>query len=133
MAGWACSTLLSTLDPLCQTVENLFYVSFLIRDGRAGILQDSNGLPTLRTFATSITPSPAAMARLTRLRQPDALNPRSAAQIRAEDVQKQQAILSLDYATWRALIDAYGITKSMIPDRQESENGCAVAARGWYA
>ena len=33
-----------------QTVENMFYVSFLIRDGTAGIYSDSNGLPTLRKF-----------------------------------------------------------------------------------
>jgi hypothetical protein len=30
-----------------QTVENLFYVSFLIRDGKAGIQVDDNGLAYL--------------------------------------------------------------------------------------
>lgn len=30
-----------------QTVENLFYVSFLIKEGNAGIVKDRHGLPTL--------------------------------------------------------------------------------------
>lgn len=35
-----------------QTVENLFYVSFLIKDGTAGFGNDSNMLPTLRKYTT---------------------------------------------------------------------------------
>ena len=31
----------------CQTVENLFYISFLIREGRVAVGRDPNGLPTL--------------------------------------------------------------------------------------
>lgn len=33
-----------------QTVENLFYVSFLIKEGSVGFGNDGNGLPTLRKF-----------------------------------------------------------------------------------
>lgn len=34
-----------------QTVENLFYVSFLIKEGNAGIIKDSQGLPTLGMYS----------------------------------------------------------------------------------
>ena len=41
-----------------QTVENLFYVSFLIRDGTAGFANDSNMLPTLRKYTVILCPWP---------------------------------------------------------------------------
>lgn len=37
-----------------QTVENLFYLSFLIRDSTVGVAADSQGLPTLREFSSSL-------------------------------------------------------------------------------
>lgn len=37
-----------------QTVENLFYVSFLIKDGTAGFGNDANMLPTLRKYPMAL-------------------------------------------------------------------------------
>lgn len=39
-----------------QTVENLFYVSFLIKEGSVGISSDGDGLPTLRKFSRTKSP-----------------------------------------------------------------------------
>ncbi|KAI0019924.1 Nse4 [Xylariomycetidae sp. FL0641] len=92
-----------------QTVENMFYVSFLIRDGRVKIVFDSNGLPELHPVD----------------RQDEPGNSKSSAQ-------KQQAVLSIDMQTWQDIIDAFNITESIIEHRQEqSQQG--PGARGWYS
>ncbi|KAI9845744.1 MAG: nuclear protein [Sclerophora amabilis] len=95
-----------------QTVENLFYVSFLIRDGSVGIAEDKDGQPTLH-----------------------ASSPRTAAAAKAEAIQKHQAVFNLDHKTWYDIIDAFGILEPMIPNRTEVEEGSgadAVGATGWY-
>ncbi|KAI9731136.1 MAG: nuclear protein [Cirrosporium novae-zelandiae] len=91
-----------------QTVENLFYVSFLIRDGLAAVGEDRHGLPTLQ-----------------------ASKPESVGKLKEKGIKKHQAVFCLDWPTWEGLIDAFSIRESTIPHRQEDEaptNG----ARGWH-
>lgn len=117
------------INPLSfgQTVENLFYVSFLIRDGTAAIGNDSSMLPTLREF-----PSPTSVVALINVRNfADATKPRGAKEIKEEGISKHQAVFHLDFQTWEDLIEAFGIKKSIIPNRQSTEE-TQVSASGWY-
>ncbi|KAL8658165.1 MAG: hypothetical protein Q9226_001215 [Calogaya cf. arnoldii] len=91
-----------------QTVENLFYVSFLIRDGDVQVGQSEDTLPTL----------------IPRER-------RSRDEQQATGTQKHQAVFHLDYDTWEDLIDAFDVKDSIIPHRQ-SEEEAQVNASGWY-
>ncbi|KAF2634805.1 Nse4-domain-containing protein [Massarina eburnea CBS 473.64] len=90
-----------------QTVENLFYISFLIKEGNAKILVDDDNLPLLVPAQTL-----------------------SVGEHRAQNMEKQQAIFSLDYQTWQDLIEAFNIKESLIPHRVSEQ--AKVASGGWY-
>ncbi|KAK5137870.1 hypothetical protein LTR08_006639 [Meristemomyces frigidus] len=91
-----------------QTVENLFYISFLIKEGALGVQEDRNGLPTLM---------PREATSLEKQRE-----------LRTK---KHQAVFAIDYATWAQLIEAFDIREPMIPHR-EDEQPTQMGARGWY-
>ncbi|KAJ2557976.1 hypothetical protein EV175_001036, partial [Coemansia sp. RSA 1933] len=65
-----------------QSVENIFYVSFLIRDGKA-FIDDESGQPMIEACEPP--------------QQDDYLS----------GLTKKQLIFSLDYATWREITDVY--------------------------
>ncbi|KAL8694115.1 MAG: hypothetical protein Q9218_001168 [Villophora microphyllina] len=93
-----------------QTVENLFYVSFLIRDGDVEIGQSDDSLPTLIPTERR------------------AGNEQQA----ATGTQKHQAVFHLDFETWEDLIDAFEMEKSIIPHRDDEDQQPGVNASGWY-
>ncbi|KAH6894173.1 Nse4 C-terminal-domain-containing protein [Thelonectria olida] len=93
-----------------QTVENMFYVSFLIRDGRVEIDYDEHDLP--------------ALAPVDREEEEEGAPRHSAS--------KHQAILSMDMKTWRDIIDTFEIKEPMIPHRKEATTS-GPGARGWYS
>ncbi|KUJ06305.1 Nse4-domain-containing protein [Mollisia scopiformis] len=93
-----------------QTIENMFYVSFLIRDGKVGIETDNRGLPYLEIKGG---------------RQDEAGGTR-------DHKPKHQAVLALDMKQWKEMIDVFEITAPMIKHREEEEPS-DVSARGWFA
>ena len=135
-----------------QTVENLFYTSFLIRDGSMAIAKDSHMLPTLREYSSSspahcfsphLPPSEGNHSPLHHLfsiyadvfpvpTNPDATTPRTAAELKEHGIHKHQAVFHLDFPTWRDLVDTFDIKDCIIPHRQLDE-GAQVGATGWYA
>ena len=94
-----------------QTVENFFYVSFLIKEGSVGINFDSRDLPTLGLCGTDSTEERTGAAGSSR----------------------NQAVFALDFDTWEAIIESHGISKSLIPHRDEEiyEDG-VLGNEGWY-
>ena len=79
-----------------QTVENFFYVSFLVKEGKAGLDFDSDGMPTLGMVE------------------------QKSVQQRQESV-RNQAVFTLDFEMWEELVESCGIEKSVIPHRREEE------------
>ncbi|OQD73449.1 hypothetical protein PENDEC_c015G00559 [Penicillium decumbens] len=89
-----------------QSVENLFYVSFLVRDGTVGVGTDSRGIPNL---IPSVPYAPSEAQK--------------------KQIQKRQAVFSLDFDTWRELIKVFKISESIIPHREEQEEE---TGRTWH-
>jgi len=110
-----------------QTVENIFYVSFLVKEGQAEIGKDQYGLPTLcESFMLGVVRRPKLIYLMKAYQ-----TPRSIEEQRQQHVSKNQAIVSMDYQSWEELVDLLDIRHPLIPHRAE-EQQTQVGARGWY-
>ncbi|RUS24994.1 Nse4 C-terminal-domain-containing protein [Jimgerdemannia flammicorona] len=92
-------------ESFSQTVENIFYLSFLIRDGEASLkdvdgnlMLDYHNPPTNEEYEDGLT--------------------------------KKQLIMEMDMAMWREIVENFGITEPMIPTRERQE--LDVGGK-WYA
>ncbi|RCI16495.1 hypothetical protein L249_2865 [Ophiocordyceps polyrhachis-furcata BCC 54312] len=101
------------VNPLsfAQTIENIFYVSFLIRDGRLEIEMDDCDLPSL----APVNREEAEDEGVTR-----------------HGASKHQAVLSMDIKTWREIVRALNLTEPMIEHRREAASA-GPGARSWYS
>lgn len=83
-----------------NTVENMFYVSFLIREGTAAIEDNDDGEPIL--FSSEAPGDDDYKEGL---------------------LARRQIIMELDMAVWRSLIDEYDIRDTVIPTRESTAAG----------
>ncbi|KAJ6786786.1 hypothetical protein PWT90_03127 [Aphanocladium album] len=110
-----------------QTVENIFYVSFLIRDGRIEIEYDDYDLPALGKVDNSPWLKKPAYNKIAPVIRQDH-DDEAARQGSA----KHQAVLSIDMQAWRDIVETLQIKEPMIEHRQEAAN-TGPGARGWYS
>ncbi|KAF8460324.1 Nse4 C-terminal-domain-containing protein [Kalaharituber pfeilii] len=92
-----------------QTIENIFYVSFLVRDGRAALWEGEDGMPMLGISE-----------------QVEGIE-----EARERGVVKRQVITALDVGAWRELCSVLGINEGVIPHRSEEVGG--MGEGGWYS
>lgn len=135
-----------------QTVENMFYVSFLIKEAAFGIEFDSNQLPTLRKYSLLTRPvtmliwkqdSTETAEEKKQRKAEENLEKQRRANQEIQDGEEEpeeeesgtqerhQAVLHLDFDTWEDLIDAFDIKDSLIPHRQTGQE-VQLGATGWY-
>lgn len=80
-----------------QSVENLFYTSFLVRDGKVKMDVDELGVPYVEI-------------------------PDESTDVEVESAPVSHHIATFDVPTWRALIERFNITELLIPHRDIEED-----------
>ncbi|XP_075698536.1 non-structural maintenance of chromosomes element 4 homolog A [Rhinoderma darwinii] len=82
------------VDPnsFARTVENLFHVSFIIRDGFARIKLDHDKLPVIEPIAQD-----------------------SESQVDKDNQPRYQGVICLSHQDWREIVETFEITEPMIP------------------
>ncbi|KAL1892774.1 hypothetical protein Sste5346_006857 [Sporothrix stenoceras] len=128
-----------------QTVENMFYISFLVRDGRAGLAYDHTGLPSI--FPTEAVDGGGERVQAINRDDDDDMSRVGGGRRRSkesrnsthddeggdepEDTQRHQLILAIDMAMWKEMIELFNITKPMIEHR-ESAAPAHPTGQAWF-
>lgn len=81
-----------------QAVENIFHLSFLVRDGLAKIYLDDDKLPVIEPVSLEESQS-----------------------LKKANVRTQQCVIPLSPAEWREIVRSFGVDRPTIPTRTQSQ------------
>ena len=109
-----------------QTIENMFYVSFLIKEGAIGIQPDEDHMPTLGACPHFDCEEGSVLTLWIVSAEATTLDDK-----RKKEISRHQAVFALDYATWQQLVQAFDIREPMIPHRDDGP-AAQLGGRGWY-
>lgn len=105
-----------------QSIENMFSLSFLVKEGRAGLYENEMGLQIVRHIDQD---NPTSSI-------PSHLRTQSLDNVDADADgwdERQQGVMTLDWATWEEAIDILELETPVIPHRKETDK---VRTSGWY-
>lgn len=88
-------------NSFAQSVENLFFTSFLIKDARLKLHLNDEGIPIIQ----SVSPQEYEVS-----------------QLRPSDGESNHHIATFDYKTWKGLIQRFNITESFLDPRLEHDD-----------
>ena len=122
--------MVSTLfDPwsYSQTVENLFYFSFLVKEKLAGVFLDpAGGIPLITLVRNddedAPPPAPAPAAAAAAATPAGRGRPAAAPVAPALRIVARQFVVQLDMQSWKALCTSRGITEPLMPHRKSRDS-----------
>lgn len=98
-----------------QSIENMFYLSFLVHDGKVAVTIDQDSVPVIYEIPLPKDPEAAAAEAQRRKLLPT-----------------NQMIFDLDMETWKGLIEFFEISEPFIPHREPVINR-TIDSGAWYS
>ena len=98
-----------------QSIENMFSLAFLVKESRAGIYENEEGMQIVR-YIDPDNPTQSIPQHLRSQNDNGDLE-----MINDGWEERQQGVMTLDMATWEEAIDVLDLRTSIIPHRQETE------------